>query len=56
MHHHITTQTIGTTEFTDINDKTHIVNHSVILSEQQRKEHEEQIVEELYRIFMHKAG
>jgi len=56
MYHPITTQTIGTTKFTDISDKTHTVNHSVILSEQQRKEHEEQIVEELYRIFTHKAG
>ena len=43
------------TKYTDILNKTIEVKHSVIFSAEQKKELEEQIVEELYRIFTHKA-
>lgn len=43
------------TEYTDLSDKTREVKHSVIMNDEQRKEIEEQIVEELYRIFTHKV-
>lgn len=44
------------TKYTDISNKTIEVKHSVIFSAEQKKELEEQIVEELYRIFTHKVG
>ena len=39
------------TQFTDISNKIKEVKHSVVFNAEQRKELEEQIVEELYRIF-----
>ena len=39
-----------------ISNKIKEVKHSVVFNAEQRKELEEQIVEELYRIFTHKAG
>lgn len=42
--------------YTDISNKTRNVKHSVVLSTEERKEIEEKIVEELYRIFTHQAG
>ena len=44
------------TQFTDISNKIKEVKHSVVFNAEQRNELEEQIVEELYRIFTHKAG
>ena len=44
------------TNYTDISNNTKEVKHSVVFNAEQRKELEEQIVEELYRIFTHKAG
>ena len=44
------------TEYTDISNKTKKVKHSVVLNAEQKKQLEEQIVEELYRIFKHEAG
>ena len=44
------------TQFTDISNKTKEVKHSVVINEEQRKYIEEQIVEEIYRIFTHKEG
>lgn len=44
------------TYYTDISNKIKEVKHSVVFNAEQRKELEEQIVEELYRIFTHKAG
>ena len=44
------------TQFTDISNKIKEVKHSIVFNAEQRKEIEEQIVEELYRIFTHKAG
>ena len=43
-------------KYTDLSNKTRNVKHSVVLSTEERKEIEEKIVEELYRIFTHKAG
>lgn len=42
------------TNYTDISNKIKEVKHSVVFNAEQRKELEEQIVEELYRIFTHK--
>lgn len=43
------------TQFTDISNKIKEVKHSVVFNAEPRKELEEQIIEELYRIFSHKA-
>ena len=43
-------------KYTDLSNKTRNVKHSVVLSTEERKEIEEKIVEELYRIFTHQAG
>lgn len=43
------------TSYTDMSNKTKEVRHSVVLNNEERKEIEERIVEELYRIFTHKA-
>ena len=44
------------TQFTDISNKIKEVKHSVVFNTEQRKELEEQIVEELYRIFTHRTN
>lgn len=50
----INTNTGHYTHYTDISNKIKKVKHSVVFNAEQRKELEEQIVEELYRIFTHK--
>lgn len=50
------TKTIGVSKFTDISNKVKEVKHSVILNDAEKRELEEKIVDELYRIFTHKAG
>ena len=50
-----TTNTGHHTQFKDISNKIKNVKHSVVLNDEQRKEIEEQIVDELYRIFTRKA-
>lgn len=53
-------QTVTTTgyqtNYTDISNNTYAVKHSVILSTEHRKELEERIVEEIYRVFTHKSS
>ena len=44
------------TKYTDLSENTREVKHSVIKNEEERKEIEEQIIEELYMIFTHKVG
>ena len=44
------------TSYTDISNNSKDVTHSVILSDDDRKETEERIAEELYRIFTHKTS
>ena len=44
------------TKYTNVSNKTKEVTHSVVFNAEEKKELEEQIVEELYRIFTHKAG
>ena len=44
------------TKYTDISNKIREVKHSVVFNTEQRKELEEQVVDELYRIFTHKVG
>jgi len=54
-----TVATINTghhTNYTDISNNIKEVKHSVVFNTEQKREIEEQIVEELYRIFTHKAG
>ncbi len=47
----IDTKEIGLSEFTDSKSRTHTVKHSVVLTETEKRELEEKIAEELYRIF-----
>lgn len=44
-----------TTEFKDLANNVKKVRHSILNNEEKREE-EERIVEELYRIFTHKTG
>ena len=44
-----------TTEFKDLANNVKKVRHS-ILNDKEKREAEERIVEELYRIFTHKVG
>lgn len=47
----LATKEIGVSEFTDSKSRTHTVKHSVVLTETEKRELEERIAEELYRIF-----
>lgn len=47
----LATKEIGISEFTDSKSRTHTVKHSVVLTETEKRELEERIAEELYRIF-----
>ena len=47
----LATKEIGISEFTDSKSRTHTVRHSVVLTEAEKRELEERIAEELYRIF-----
>ena len=50
------TQTKGVSKYEDINKNTKTIKHSVpMFDADERRELEEQIAEELYRIFTHKA-
>ena len=44
-------RTIGTSEYSDCKSNTHKVKHSVIFTEKEKRELEDKIVEDLYRIF-----
>lgn len=44
------------THYTDVSNKVKEVRHSVVSNDVQRKELEEQIAEELCRVFMHKVS
>ena len=44
------------TKYKDINNNTIKVKHSTVLTGTERREIEEKIVDELYKIFTHKAG
>ena len=50
------TRTIGLSQYTDISNKVKEVKHSVVFNDTERRKIEERIVEDLYRIFTHKAG
>ncbi len=51
-----TINTENDTQYTDISNKVKRVKHSVIFTDSEKRELEERIVEDLYRIFTHKAG
>lgn len=50
-HNDIPTREVGTTEFIDSKSRRHTVKHSVILTDNTRKELEEKIAEDLFLIF-----
>ena len=45
------TKEVGVSEFTDSKSRTHTIKHSVVLTETERRELEETVAEELFRIF-----
>ena len=51
----INTKESGYSEYLDLHSNIHSVKHSVVLTESKRRELEERIVDELYRIFIHKV-
>ena len=56
LHNIINTQTAGVSKYEDLNKNTKVIKHRVpVFDEAERRELEEQIAEELYRIFTHKA-
>lgn len=50
-HNDIPTREVGTTEFIDSKSRRHTVKHSVIITDNTRKELEEKIAEDLFLIF-----
>lgn len=44
-------RTVGTSEYRDCKSNIHTIKHSVIFTEAEKRELEEKIVEDLYRIF-----
>ncbi len=48
---YLKTNEIGVSEFVDSKNRLHIVKHSVIITNFDRKELEERIAEDLYKIF-----
>lgn len=53
-HNDIPTREVETTEFTDSKSRRYTVKHSVIITENTRKELEEKIAEDLFLIFRKK--
>lgn len=51
MLNNISTKELGVSEFTDSKSHTHKIKHSLVLTETEKRELEERIAEELYRIF-----
>lgn len=49
------TETIELSQYTDISNNVKEVKHSVIFNDTERREIEEKITEDLYRIFTHKV-
>ena len=52
----INTKSVGLSRYVDISNSVKEVKHSVVFDDAEKREREEQIVEELYRIFTHKEG
>ena len=46
---------LGYSEYSDSKSSTHRIKHSVVLTEAKKRELEERIADELYRIFTHKV-
>ena len=49
----LNTNEIGISEFVDSKNHSHIVKHSIILTDFEKRELEEKIADDLYRIFTH---
>lgn len=47
----LNTNEIGVSEFVDSKKRSHTVKHSVIFTDSEKRELEEKIAEDLYRIF-----
>lgn len=47
----LNTNEIGVSEFVDSKNRSHTVKHSIILTNSEKRELEERIAEDLYRIF-----
>lgn len=52
----VVTKELGYTEFTDSHSDIHKIKHSIVLSDSEKRELEDSIVEELYRIFTYKTA
>lgn len=52
----VVTKELGYTEFTDSRSDIHKIKHSIVLSDSEKRELEDSIVEELYRIFTYKTA
>lgn len=48
---YLNTNKIGISEFVDSKNHSHIVKHSIILTDFEKRELEEKIAEDLYKIF-----
>lgn len=50
------TNTEEISSYTDISNNVRAIKHSTIVNSENKKELEERIVEEIYRVFTHKAS
>ncbi len=48
---YLNTNEVGVSEFVDSKNRSHIVKHSIILTDSEKRELEDRIAEDLYRIF-----
>ena len=46
----LATREIGISEFTDTKSRTHVIKHSIVLTNTEKRELEEKIAEDLYQI------
>lgn len=47
----VDTEVVGISEFKDSKSRSHTVKHSIILTDSEKRELEDRIAEDLYRIF-----
>ena len=55
MQKSIDTREIGYSEYSDVHSGVCSIKHSIVLTESKKRELEEKIADELYRIFTHKV-
>lgn len=54
MRKSIDTKEIGYSEYSDAHSGVHSIKHSIVLTDLKKRELEEKIADELYRIFTHR--